>query len=340
MDMRKIPIPAGLVLSLILPFMGGTIESRAQSNDFFSNTQLSGRLSSSAAGCPATATCTANGPGFNPTGLVNHADPNAVITGAPKIDGGSPPFFSQLGPGAITDNLFGIISQVHPGPDGIPNTADDHPIVCGRPHGDPTTGAGVPPFSVGANGSSLNCGDLRFDPESQGQIIPTIPISNTISLSPIFTFQADLNPSAEAHLGLHLTGSFTSTPSSRNTQGGQQLFQVTGLTAGGTSATVGSTGTLTNPGGGDQTLLFNTEWSITGSFDGPTNRPRLSWSMALDNPSASTPRTSPFSDNQIDSTNTLGTLSASGAFLYNDGAFQQAIIPSPCWWSSCTLPLP
>ncbi len=310
-----------------------------QSNDFFTNTQSSGQLASSPSGCPSGTSCAANGPGFNPTDLVNHADPNSTIIGTTKIVGGTRPFFSQLGPGAITDNLFGVISQIHPGADATPNTSDDQ-ILCGTLPGDPNTGAGVAPNAVGANNSSLNCGDLRFDPLSQGQTIPTGTNILQMNANPISSgqFNSDFSPSADAHMGLDLVNDFSFVLSPLSSSGTQQTLQVTALTAGGTAATVGTPGTLAAFGSGDQRMDIDTSWSVTGTFDSTTNRPTITWSMSLDPINALTPTTAPFSTNTVDTINTVELLTSSGSFEYNNGGFSQSTLPFPCWWAGCTLP--
>jgi len=310
----------------------------AQTNDFFTNTQSSGLLASSAAGCPSGTTCTANGPGFNPTDLVNHADPNSTIVGTTKIVGGTRPFFSQLGPGAITDNLFGAISQIHPGNDATPNTSDDQPL-CGTLPGDPNTGAGVAPNAVGANNSGLNCGDLRFDPTSQGQTIPTGTNTLQMNANPTTAgqFLSDFDPSTGNHTGFDMVNDFTFVLSPLSASSTQQALQVTALTAGGTVATVGTPGTLAAFGSGDQRMEIDTAWSLTGAFDSTGNRPNITWSMSLDTIDPLTPRTAPFSTNLTDTTNTVDLLTSDGAFDYNSGTFPQSTFPFPCWWSGCTL---
>ncbi|MCG3117253.1 MAG: hypothetical protein LLH30_16415 [Candidatus Manganitrophus sp. SA1] len=124
----------------------------AQALDFFSNTQSLDLRSSGSDGAP----------GFNPCAggtVVN----STTCTGAP---GGSEPLldplnlgngtttaglFEKTGPGAVTDNMFGIVER------------PASPLTCGA------QGAGVLAGGVG----SLNCGDGKFDPSTQDQTIPT-----------------------------------------------------------------------------------------------------------------------------------------------------------------------
>jgi hypothetical protein len=125
----------------------------AQSKDFFSNTQSDNQR--------ATATAQ-TAPGFDPCrggttvnsttctgapGGLALLDPSHLGNSATQTAG----LFGKLGPGAVTDNMFGIIE--HP--------AD--PLACGA------ESAGLLAGGVG----SLNCGDGKFDPATQGQSIPT-----------------------------------------------------------------------------------------------------------------------------------------------------------------------
>lgn len=125
----------------------------AQALDFFSNTQSLDQRSSGSDGKP----------GFNPCAGGTTVN-STTCTGAPA---GSKPLldeinlgnsgtntaglFEKTGPGAITDNMFGIIER------------PASPLVCGA------QGAGVLAGGVG----SLNCGDGKFDPATQNQTIPT-----------------------------------------------------------------------------------------------------------------------------------------------------------------------
>ena len=118
----------------------------AQSLDFFSNTQSLDQRSNASDGKP----------GFNPCGNgVVAADglSCAGSTGAHLLSPTNITTFIKLGPGAVTDNMFGIVSG-----------ADAS--VTPRP----TTQCGV---VTNASLAGLNCGDLRFDPATQGQTIPT-----------------------------------------------------------------------------------------------------------------------------------------------------------------------
>jgi hypothetical protein len=125
----------------------------AQSNDFFSNTQSLDERSSGSDGKP----------GFNPCA----GDPSPTSTSCLPTNGNIPllhannlgnsgtntaGLFEKTGPGAITDNMFGIVER------------PANPLQC-----ESVQGAGVLFNGVG----SLNCGDGKFDPSTQNQTIPT-----------------------------------------------------------------------------------------------------------------------------------------------------------------------
>lgn len=148
---RSIKKMAQFVLSIgILAFSVQGVY--AQALDFFSNTQSLDLRSSGSDGAP----------GFNPCAGGTTVN-STTCTGAP---GGSEPLldplnlgngsttaglFERTGPGAVTDNMFGIVER------------PANPLTCGA------QGAGVLAGGVG----SLNCGDGKFDPSTQNQTIPT-----------------------------------------------------------------------------------------------------------------------------------------------------------------------
>jgi hypothetical protein len=74
--------------------------------------------------------------------------------------------FLKLGPGAVTDNMFGLISGPALGQGGLVGgvgNATDTPTTACAP-----TGARLDPDSL----HGLNCGDIRFDDVTQRQTIP------------------------------------------------------------------------------------------------------------------------------------------------------------------------
>jgi len=165
--------------------------THAQSIDFFSSTQSTDLRSSGSNGAPGFNPC-AGGTTVNsttctgaPVGAKPLLDPINLGDNATNTAG----LFEKTGPGAITDNMFGIIER------------PASPLVCGA------QGAGVLAGGVG----SLNCGDGKFDPSTQNQTIPTVGTNLTGAMavnSPIdmascaagSTLTACTNPSISASL--------------------------------------------------------------------------------------------------------------------------------------------
>lgn len=297
---------------LFLIFSNHNLE--ASSDDFFSNTTSVDRLSTGADGsCPGC-------PGFNPDRVIRHAgtDPDGagpiqfsqmIATTAPPLGGTvSGPFFNRLGPGAITDNMFGIVSD--PGGD---------PAACGT-----NTSSGVVPTAAG-----LNCGDLRFDPASQGIFLPAAPSTDTLSalISQPSIFTGDFFPFSDDHLGIDSTNrlvwnrtvatladgdlSVSCAASTLTCVGGkQQQRQVTSLLP-------GTAGTLGAPGEGEQKFLQSIEWGITGSSGAAFTGPTLYWTLEFNDPI-------PDSNNQ----SRMETGVLSGSFTYLDGEDSAVSFPS------------
>lgn len=115
----------------------------AQSNDFFSNTILTGERSSGTDGKPGFNPC-AGGTTVNSTTCSGAATP-PLLDAANLLN-----LFPKLGPGAITDNMFGKVE---------------------RP-----TGNAILACNAGAvfDANLLNCGNAKWDPSTQGQTIPTV----------------------------------------------------------------------------------------------------------------------------------------------------------------------
>lgn len=302
-----------LLLLIAYPMQGRAHHGEPHAEDFFSNTQGVDRLSTGSAGaCP-------NCPGFNPDRLIRHSgtDPDGagpitfsqtVTTTAPSLGGSvTGPFFNLLGPGAVTDNLFGIVSD--PGVD---------PAKCGV-----NTSTGVLPTSVG-----LNCGDLRFDPASQGMTLPASPAADILT-STLFspgTFVADFAPSTDDHTGLDLENRFiwsrttatltdgdlsvTCTAATFTCVGSkQQQLQVT-LFVG------GAAGTLASPGSGEQNFDQTTDWSISNSSGNTFTAPTINWTLQFDDP---------IRDNNNQPRLQTGTMS--GSFIYQAADTSAATFP-------------
>ncbi len=307
-----------IISLLILNFQN---EAGAQTSDFFSNTQAQGKVSTGSSGsCP-------NCPGFNPTlagGLLKHVDisqcPDAATS--PCV----PPFFSSLGSGAVTDNMFGAVSSAtrESGVDGLLGTADDTFSRCG-------TVAGL---------AGLNCGNIRFDPTSQGMALPTGANSlNQIDRN--ITFDSDLFPSTDNHLGLLLTHNFSwknpslnacggsasppTPPSGDCTQASFNLLQVGPLVS-------GQVGTRAIPGPGEQVADLRVSWLTSNTSETAFDAPLISWNLTLVEPSTTffnpTPGT-PASTLPCLTTSGLSPfLIQCGSFTYNsDASFPQMNFP-------------
>lgn len=173
-DLRKDWI---FFIGALLPlFMAA--EAMAQSSGATDFNINSSSIAQRRAGNPADPNNTArNNPGFDPcvsptglsfgqkcdgTGLLSKARFGGADNNNADRSGG---LFTSTSFGAVTDNMFGAISNtVNCGRDGIcggANAADDNdPTFCG----DPAVDTGVT--------TGLNCGNLRFNPVAEQMLIP------------------------------------------------------------------------------------------------------------------------------------------------------------------------
>lgn len=307
-----------IYLSLLL--LLHPLSAWGQSQDFFSNTQGIDRLSTGSAGaCP-------NCPGFNPDRLIRHSgiDPDgsgpisfsqSITTTAPSLGGTvTGPFFNQLGPGAVTDNMFGQVSST-----------GSNPTKCGS--------------TPGLDG--LNCGDLRFDPFSQGMTLLDAPTDNLSSLiAGASAFRGDFSPSTDDHLGIDLKNQFVWSRTTAPVTDGdlsvtctiatftcmginQQVHQVTALqtstnpTTRGLAVTPISAGTLDFPGSGEQTFDLTSSWNQRNSSGSNFGFPRVSWSLQFKDP---------IQDDNNQTRMDSGVIS--GSFTYNSpGTFPTVSFP-------------
>jgi len=245
----------------------------AQAANFFTSSQSVDQLSTGATG--ACQNC----PGFNPDFLIRHSgiDPDGagpitfsqtLMTTAPPLGGTPTVFFSSLGPGAVTDNMFGLISN--------PGTI---PLKCGT--------------SIGLSG--LNCGQIRFDPASQGMTLPVFPVSEAVDQmisQPGPT--GDFSPSTNDHVGFSLDNRFIWSRSTATLTAGdlsvtcvlvdfactaskQQEQQVTLLIDGGA-------GTLAAPGAGEQNFIQTSDWNTIHSSGTTFDPPTINWSLQFNDP--------------------------------------------------------
>lgn len=124
----------------------------AQALDFFSNTQSLDLRSSGSDGAPGFNPCTGDAGATSTSCSPTNGDiPLLHVNNLGNSGTNTAGLFEKTGPGAITDNMFGIIERP---PD---------PLTCSG------QGAGLLDAGVG----SLNCGHGKFDPSTQGQTIPT-----------------------------------------------------------------------------------------------------------------------------------------------------------------------
>lgn len=243
--------------------------------------------------------------GTNASGICNSALAGTLLSTFNVGTAGTPGVFSLLGPGAITDNMFGIISGAALGIS--VGTADDTSTTrCAPGTGDANfdTQAGSP----GLRG--LNCGSIRINATQQGQVPPTG--GNTLGLegngtvntvTKNLSFIADNCASGAAgctgspHVGFNLTNDFTfrmntdaagaAIPAEATTTSTQIIRQVTGVNPGTGGAGIG---TLLSPGGGDQ--FFEVTSSFTArSPDTPAGDPLdplvVSWTQSIKDPDQS-----------------------------------------------------
>lgn len=165
---------ASFALALLV-FSSGPLHAQTQTplpgQDFFTNV-IQTELRTAGAGDDL--------PGFNPCGtngalnaagtLCTNTETDGLLSGANVINRGAGTngilgdsddtlglgLFSKLGPGAVTDNMFGkVLKPADPGKCGIDGSIGTTTLEGG----------------AGFKGE-LNCGNVRFEPGTQGQIIP------------------------------------------------------------------------------------------------------------------------------------------------------------------------
>lgn len=295
-----------LLLGGVLIFAG----TEAQAVDFNMNTQLTDLRSDG----------TNNNPGFNPCrGGTRQAD--GTCGGALVLDSSAnalldpdnlSTIFPSLGPGAVTDNMFGIISGQDASATPIPVTA------CGK-----VTNASL---------AGLNCGDLRFDPNSQGQTTLTTAANTLVTpvagLNMNSQFIADFCPGPgpavtdcsdgggtpaqkiAAHTGFNITNNFNFKVLGGTTSevtASESMRQVTAVKTTGI-------GTQAAPGTGDQLVVISANWATTPanpSSNNPASSPNnltVNWTQNISDPDQSGTGSGSFTQN------------ISGSFVYNGTA--------------------
>lgn len=298
------------VLPLLLAGMLTVAGTEALAVDFNMNTQLTDLRSDG----------TNNNPGFNPCrGGTRQA--NGTCGGALVLDSSAlalldpdnlQTVFPSLGPGAVTDNMFGIISGQDASVTPIPVTA------CGA-----VTNASL---------AGLNCGDLRFNPSTQGQTTLTTDANTLVTpvagLNMNSQFVADFCPGPAgaptdcsdgggtpaqviaAHTGFNVTNNFNFKRLGGTTSeitGSQSMRQVTAVKT-------TNIGTQAAPGTGDQLVEITANWATTPanpSSNNPASNPAsltVTWTQNISDPDQSGTGASSFTQN------------IAGSFVYNGTA--------------------
>ena len=213
-----------LAMAMLLFLSIGESVSYAQTNDFFSSTSTSNARFKNTGDLSAGSTDCLSCPGFNPcngstlggsscngngllrptivvsgvvtqVGTVGDQACISLCSGDPKFRIMASPFFSTTGPGAVTDNMLGAVSD--PTQTALEVAAGTIPFgrgsrvpgQCGNTLGDGTFDPTIDPGVT----SGLNCGYLRYDPSMQGMAVPSGP--NTLlgqmvrTVDSIFTSQ-------------------------------------------------------------------------------------------------------------------------------------------------------
>lgn len=308
---KKVSAVLPLLLAGVLTVAG----TEALAVDFNMNTQLTDLRSDG----------TNNNPGFNPC---RGGDRSAagVCGGALTLNGAADALldpdnlqtvFPSLGPGAVTDNMFGIVSGPDLLGDGVGGANGDIPVTaCGTTVNSSTL-------------EGLNCGDLRFNPTSQGQTTLTTDANTLVTplagLDMNSQFVADFCPGPAgaptdcsdgggtpaqviaAHTGFNVTNDFNFKRVNGTTSeitGSQSMRQVTAVKA-------TNIGTQAAPGSGDQIVEITADWATTASSNNPATNPAnltVNWTQNISDPDQSGTGASSFTQN------------IAGSFVYNGTA--------------------
>lgn len=225
-----------------------------------------------------------NCPGYSPVLMLRHIDP-ALCPVGPCVG----PYFNRSGPGALTDNMFGIVSSDDPGPDTVLGTGDDRATYkCGRTVS-----------STANNLAGLNCGDIRFDPQSQGMSVPTggnslLPFTSSFPTEADFCAEGGTDclsagsQVSDLHMGYLAENIFhwASCASAGGppappgcTTSDQRERQVVNYILGGS-------GTLDAPGAGDQLMDITTSWQTNNASPTAFDAPKVDWTQYVFSPGA------------------------------------------------------
>lgn len=290
--------------------------------------QITPQISTQSQGLVFNASTCPGCPGFDPSELVKHAGATTNINGSAVS--GIYPFFNDLSAGAITDNMFGIVSSIDPGPDGIVQTdLVNNPLVA---LGDdiPLSECGTTIGTMTNNLPGLNCGILRVDPSSQGVSFPSGDINSLRTFTVTAPTFIDFEPADDLHVGFDLLNTYVNNcqPVIAGCNSSvQKMKQVTSV------GIAGNAGTLSVPGSGDQMLELNVAWSNTGNSNCGTTctytDPVITWSFVLTQPAPDPTLLAP----------NPSTMTVFGTFLNNSG--DQPTVPfSPGAISTTKMTLP
>src|SRR3569832_68622 len=265
--------------------------------DFNISTQLTDLRSNGSNGNPGFNPCvggarqtdgSCGGTVSSPTSMDFNGVANALLDKDNLGDGTNVGNFAKAGPGAITDNMFGRVSGADLSATPIDNTS------CGK-------------VTSGATLAGLNCGDLRFDAATQGQLIPSG--QNTLvtpagGLNMSTQFIADFCPGPgpavtdcsngagtpaqkiESHAGFAIDNRFNFqlvSGTSAITSGTDNIRQVTAVKTTGI-------GTQASPGTGDQVFVANTTWTTSSSPNSASTGPtglNVTWHQEISDPDQS-----------------------------------------------------
>lgn len=250
-------------------------------------------------------------PGFNPClgGTNTNGVCGGAVNAAALLSSANLNLFSKLGPGAVTDNMFGIVRQpLSPG-------------TCGAQGANATSEA---------SSTKLNCGNVFFNPTNQGQTglaglnelaAATAPLAWNTSLSADFCANAGTDCVAgtqvvAAHTGFNVMNNFSWDrvgTTSANVVSAQTIEQTTALKTTGIGTCCGSI----NAGTGDQWFKLTSAFTVVSNnseqFTGV--QPTIAWTMNIQDPDQSGTGSGKFSQ------------SISGSFVRNSGTFAPVQYP-------------
>lgn len=243
------------------------------------NTQSADLRSNGSNGNPGFDPCVG---GSNVNGTCTATAAGVLLSTATVGTGSTPGLFEKLGPGAVTNNMFGVID----------NPAS--PGVCSPQ----STGAAS---TVGTG--TLDCGSVRWDPTTQGQTLPagnnTLNLNTPITMNTSFSGDFCANGGTDcllvavqqvgAHTGFSVTNNFTWTGLTVTTATASSVQDVNQVTA----VKQTGVGTFAAPGTGDQVVQIHTDWATTAlnsSSNSATSMPanlNINWHQVIQDPDQS-----------------------------------------------------